>query len=196
MDKDPWLDKWLPTLKQRSANGFILELGCGWGWDTLELTNAGCTVIAADLSPENLSATKSTVPHADIIQLDHSQPLPFVDHSISVILASLSLHYFAWTDTLQIASELKRILKADGTLLARFNSTDDVNYGAGFGLEIEPSFYQVETRTKRFFNEEAMRNMLQGWEIQFLEKNIIYRYDKSKSVWELLAVPPMKKDIL
>jgi len=187
MDKDPWLDKWLPTLKQRSANGFILELGCGWGWDTLELLNAGCNVIAADLSTENLSAAKSTSPHADILQLDHSQPLPFADHSIDIILASLSLHYFTWTVTLQIASELKRILKADGILLARFNSTEDVNYGAGFGLEIEPNLYQVETRTKRFFDEASVRTMLQGWDIQFIEENVIHRYEKPKSVWEVLA---------
>jgi len=187
MDKDPWLDKWIPSLKQKSANEFILELGCGWGWDTLELTNAGCNVIAADLSTENLSATKSTVPYADILQLDHSQPLPFADQSIDAILASLSLHYFTWTVTMQIASELKRCLKADGILLARFNSTDDVNYGAGYGLEIEPNFYQVETRTKRFFDEAAVRTVLQGWDIQFLEENIIHRYDKSKSVWEVLA---------
>ena len=188
MDKDPWLDKWVPLLKQRSANGFILELGCGWGWDTLELLNAGCNVIAADLSTENLSTVKSTLPHADILQLDHSQPLPFVDHSISVILASLSLHYFTWTVTLQIASELKRCLKADGILLARFNSTDDINYGAGSDVEIEPNFYQMGTSTKRFFNKEAVRTMFQDWDIQFLEENIIHRFDKPKSVWEVMAV--------
>lgn len=188
MDKDPWLDKWIPLLRQKSANGFILELGCGWGWDTLELTNAGCQVIAVDLSTENLSATKSTVPQAGILQLDHSQPLPFADQSVDVILASLTLHYFTWTVTMQIASELKRCLKTDGILLARFNSTDDINYGAGSGVKIEPNFYQMETRTKRFFDEEAVRNMIQGWDIQFLEENIIHRFGKPKSVWEVMAV--------
>jgi len=196
MDKDPWLDKWIPTLKQRSANGFILELGCGWGWDTLELLNAGCSVIAADLSTENLSATKSTSPNADILQLDHSHPLPFAAHSIDVIIASLSLHYFTWTVTMQIASELKRCLKADGTLLARFNSTDDVNFGAGSGIEIEPNFYQWGMGTKRFFDEITVRAFLQGWDIQFLKENIIYRYEKPKSVWELMAVSFVKENIL
>jgi SAM-dependent methyltransferase len=187
MINDPWLDKWTPLLKQRSANGLILELGCGWGWDTTELLNAGCNVIAADLSTENLRATQQAVPNADILQLDHSQSLPFVDHSVDVIVASLSLHYFTWTVTLQIASELKRCLKTDGILLARVNSTDDVNYGAGSGVEIEPNLYQIESRTKRFFDEKNVRTLFQGWDIQFLEENIIHRYEKPKSVWEVLA---------
>jgi len=189
MDKDPWLDKWIPLLKEKSANGFILELGCGWGWDTLELLNAGCNVIASDLSTENLRATKGISLHADTVQLDNGKPLPFIDHSLSVIVASLSLHYFTWTVTLQIAFELNRILKADGILLARFNSTNDHNYGASPSeTEIEPNFHQVGTSTKRFFDEPSVRTMLQGWDIQFLEENVIHRYEKPKSVWEVMAV--------
>jgi ubiquinone/menaquinone biosynthesis C-methylase UbiE len=111
MDEDPWLDKWLPLLKQNSENGFILELGCGNGWDTLELLHAECNIIVSDLSTENLRATKSTVLHADSVQLDNSQPLTLASHSIDVILASLSLHYFIGIVTLQIASELKRASK-------------------------------------------------------------------------------------
>jgi SAM-dependent methyltransferase len=196
MERDPWLDKWISLIQKRSMGGYVLELGCGNGWDTLELLNAGCKVIASDLSTENLLATRQASPNADILQLDNGKPLPFIDHSISVIVASLTLHYFTWTVTLQIASELQRILKSDGILLARFNSTNDIHYGAGAGLEIEPNFYRVKSSTKRFFDEEAVRTMLQGWDIQFLEENIIHRYEKPKSVWELMAVSPVKEDIL
>jgi len=188
MDNDPWLEKWLPSLKLKSTNGLVLELGCGWGWDTFELLDAGCKVVASDRSTENLSVTRSTAPRADTVQLDHSRSLPFVDCSIDVILASLTLHYFPWTVTLQIASELKRCLKPDGILLARFNSTHDVNYGAGSGVEIEPNFYQMETITKRFFDEASVRSLLQNWDVQFLQENVIYRFEKPKSVWEVMAV--------
>ena len=189
MNNDPWLDKWIPLLRQKSANGPVLELGCGWGWDTLELLNAGCSVIASDLSTRNLLSTKATSPNADVIQLNHSNTLPFIDHSFSVIVASLTLHYFTWTVTLQIASDLKRCLKADGILLARFNSINDFHYGASPAeTEIEPNFHQVGTSTKRFFDQEAVREMLLGWDIRFLEENVIYRYDNPKSVWEVMAV--------
>ena len=189
MKNDPWLDKWIPLLKEKSANGLVLELGCGSGWDTLELTNAGCNTIASDLSTRNLRATQQAAPNADTVQLDNGKPFPFANNSISVIIASLSLHYFAWTVTMQIASELRRCLKADGILLARFNSTNDFHYGASpTETEIEPNFHQVGTSTKRFFDEKAVRTMLQGWDIQFLEENVIHRYEKPKSVWEVMAV--------
>jgi SAM-dependent methyltransferase len=189
MKNDPWLDKWLDLIKQKSANGLVLELGCGSGWDTVDLLSAGCKVIASDLSTGNLSAAKLAAPHADNVQLDNGKPLPFATASIGVIVASLSLHYFTWTVTIQIASELKRCLKADGILLARFNSTHDYNYGASpTTSEIEPNFRLVGTSTKRFFDGTSVRTFLQGWDIRFLEENIIHRYEKPKSVWEVMAV--------
>ena len=189
MKNDPWLDKWLDLIKQRSANGRVLELGCGSGWDTVELLAAGCNVIAADISTANLAECTESVHGAKFLQLDNGQPLPFADHSLSVIVASLTLHYFTWTVTMQIASELRRCLKPDGVLLARFNSTHDYNFGAlPTTTEIEPNFHQVGTSTKRFFDESSVRTFLQDWDTQFLKENIIHRYENPKSVWEVMAV--------
>ena len=189
MKNDPWLDKWLDLIRQKSGNGLVLELGCGNGWDTVELLAAGCNIIAADISTKNLTECTQTVPQAMFVQFDNGQPLPFADASLNVIVASLTLHYFTWTVTMQIASELRRCLKTDGILLARFNSTNDFHYGASpIGTEIEPHFHQVGTSTKRFFDETAVQSMLHGWDIQFLEENTIHRYEKPKSVWETMAV--------
>ena len=188
MENDPWLDKWIPLIQKKSTNGVVLELGCGSGWDTAELLVAGCAVIATDMSMENLSSCRLTVSKATHVQLNHSVFLPFVDHNVSVILASLTLHYFTWTVTMQIASELRRCLKAGGMLLVRLNSTNDVNYGASTTAPpIEPNFYFHRTMTKRFFDEPAVRSFLQGWDIQFIEENIIYRFEKPKSIWEVMA---------
>lgn len=79
----------------------------------------------------------------------------------------------------------------DGLLLARFNSTHDYNYGASTTEPpIEPNLYFLGTMTKRFFDERSVRAFLQGWDIQFLEENIIQRYEKPKSVWEVMAICP------
>jgi SAM-dependent methyltransferase len=188
MKDDPWLEKWLPLIREKSAHGPVLELGCGHGWDTLDLLSAGCHVLATDLSAANLAECAQSVPGAKLIQMDSGKPFPFVEHSLPVILASLSLHYFSWNVTLQIASELRRCVRKDGLLLARFNSTNDYQFGADSTLEIEPHFYQVKTVTKRFFDEASVRLLLQGWDIQFLEENVIYRYQKPKYVWEAMAV--------
>lgn len=188
MKNDPWLDKWLATIKQESKNGVVLELGCGSGWDTAELLAAGCSVIAADISTKNLMECSLSVPMAQRVQLDNGKSFPFADASVDVIVASLSLHYFTWVVTMQIASELRRCLKADGMLLARFNSVRDFNFGAATTTPpIEPNLYFIGTMTKRFFDEESVLTFLQGWDIQFLEENTMYRYEQPKSVWEIMA---------
>lgn len=193
MKNDPWLEKWRSLICERSAGGYVLELGCGNGRDTIDLLSAGCKVIAADISMRNLMECTELVPQARLLQMDNSEPLPFPSASIDVIVASLTLHYFSWDVTMQIASELKRCLKVDGILLARFNSTKDYNYGASSTDEIEPNFYKVRDSTKRFFDEHSVRSFLQGWAIQFLEENMIHRYEKPKSVWEVMAVCPCKQ---
>jgi SAM-dependent methyltransferase len=190
MKTDPWLERWRSLLCERSAGGSVLELGCGNGRDTNDLLSAGCHVIAGDISMQNLVECAQFVPQARCLQMDNSKPLPFAAASIDVIVASLTLHYFSWEVTMQIASELERCLKAGGILLARFNSTNDYNYGAASIDEIEPNFYKVRDSTKRFFDEHSVRSFLQGWDVEFLEENIIHRYEKPKSVWEVLAVCP------
>ncbi len=178
----------MDLLRKKSAGGHLLELGCGSGWDTADLLSAGCPVVATDISRESMAECLKCLPGVGIVELDIASPLPFADHSMAVILASLSLHYFSWGITLQIASELKRCIQHDGILLARFNSTHDFHHGASSVEEIEPGFYQVGARTKRFFNEESVRKFLHGWDIQFLEEHIIQRYTNPKYVWEAMAV--------
>jgi SAM-dependent methyltransferase len=188
MKNDLWMEKWLDLIQKKSAGGLVVELGCGNGRDTVDLLSAGCKVIAMDISRENLVECAVAAPKADILQMDISKPLPFAKGSASVIVASLSLHYFSWAVTLQIASELRRCIKTDGLLLTRFNSLNDRHYGSESTLEIEPYFYHVGTGTKRFFDENSVRLFLQGWDIQFLEENAIDRYKKPKYVWEAMAI--------
>jgi SAM-dependent methyltransferase len=188
MQNDPWLEKWLTLIRERSADGQVLELGCGGGWDTVDLLAAVPKVVATDISADKLTECAKSIPSANLVRMDNGKPLPFMDHSMSVIVASLSLHYFSSDVTRQIATELKRCIRDGGLLLARFNSTNDYHFGAASELEIEPHFYQVGSRTKRFFDEDSVRLFLHGWDIQFLEENVIQRYQKPKSVWEAVAV--------
>jgi len=188
MKNDPWLDKWLELIRKKSAGGHVLELGCGNGGDTVELLSAGCEVIAMDISRGNLVECAMSAPGADIIQMDISRPFPFANGSVSVMIASLSLHYFSWEVTLQISSEIRRCIKDGGLLITRFNSTNDRRRDSPSTLEIEPGFYNVGTGTKRFFDENSVRIFLQEWDIQFLEENVIHRYKKPKYVWEAMAI--------
>lgn len=188
VNQDPWLEKWLELIQEKSAGGYVLELGCGNGRDTVDLLSAGCKVMAMDISRENLLECKASALEADLLQMDISRPLPFAKDSVSVMIASLSLHYFSWDVTLQISSELKRCVRNGGLLLTRFNSTNDRHSGSSSALEVESNFYNMGRNTKRFFDENSVRAFLTGWDIQFLEENVIHRYEKPKYVWEAMAI--------
>lgn len=182
---DFWLERWLANLTSEHE---VLELGCGSGRDTKYLVSQGFAVTATDVREEALEACVRKVPAANCLQVDIRQPLPFADGSYSVTVASLCLHYFSWTQTTSILGEIKRCLIEDGLLLARFNSTNDVNYGAvGFG-EIEANFYLVRGKSKRFFDYEALGELFSnGWKIESIEEMTIDRYEKPKVVWEVAA---------
>lgn len=187
VNTDPWLDRWLPLITQQSPGQPVLELGCGSGRDTAELIAAGCQVIAADISLESLHHCAARGDRAVPVQLDLGAPLPFRSGRLAVIVASLSLHYFTWRLTRQIAAEVERCLRPGGLLLARVNSTKDVNHGAAAGDEIEPCFYRVDGAPKRFFDRQAVVDLLEGWDIELVEENVIHRYARPKVVWLAVA---------
>src|SRR5258708_29343522 len=53
----------------RARGGLVLELGCGSGLLTRELTSAGHRVVAADASPAMLQLARGYAPQADLRQL-------------------------------------------------------------------------------------------------------------------------------
>jgi SAM-dependent methyltransferase len=69
----------------RSRNGLVLELGCGSGLLTKELTAAGHRVIATDASPAMLELARSHAPAAEDIRLLvlPGDPLPSADAVVS-----------------------------------------------------------------------------------------------------------------
>ena len=44
MFSDPWLDRWMSLVVERSGDAPVLEIGCGHGDDTVTLKKAGLNV--------------------------------------------------------------------------------------------------------------------------------------------------------
>ncbi|GAA3409442.1 class I SAM-dependent methyltransferase [Paenibacillus hodogayensis] len=184
---DLWLDAYAPFL-DGAKNDAIIDLGCGYGCDTLYLTERGYRVIACDFSEEALRRIAEHIPEAETKQVDMTAGLPFEGGSAGAVVADLSLHYFAWQDTVNIVNDIARVLKPRGVLLARFNSVGDVHYGAGLGVELEPNYYEHDGRRKRFFDEGDLLRLFADWEIKALRETDLHRYGKPKRCWELAAV--------
>lgn len=193
---DDWLPRWLPRLRdsvQAAGGAPVLELGCGTGRDTEVLVAAGLPVVALELLPDQLAQARERVPAGAVFhQQDVRAPFPVGEHGageVGAVLASLSLHYFSWPETLALAARIRRALAPGGLLLCRLNSVRDVHHGAGGDHPridpADPRFVRFEGWDKRFFERADVERMFaSGWEWIGLEERTVMRYELPKVLWE------------
>lgn len=182
---DPWLQRWLPLLREQAADMPVLEIGCGAGDDTATLTAAGLAVTAFDLSADAVAAARQRAPAADIRCQDIRDPFPLGAGAAGAVVASLSLHYFPWQETLALVERVQRTLRPGGLLLCRLNSTEDRHFGATGHPAIEPHYYRVDGQPKRFFDAGDLgRLFTSGWERISQEHLHTRKYLRSKALWE------------
>jgi SAM-dependent methyltransferase len=183
---DPWLDRWLSLIGERTAGLPILELGCGGGRDTEFLAAAGHRVVGVDLSRAAIAKARERVPSADFLCQDVRAAFPV--ERAGVVLASLSLHYFPWDETVALVERIHRTLEPNGLLLCRLNSTNDHHYGASGHPAIDSNYYLVDGEPKRFFDRDALDRLFgTGWQAISTKEGVIARYDHPKSVWEVIC---------
>lgn len=185
--QDEWLSHWLSIITSTAQNQPVLELGCGDGHDTLQLSAAGLSVVGVELSEQELIKARQRIPSALFYRQDLRRPFPPEARHTRVIVASLCLHYFPWEETLQIVARLYAALPSGGLLLCRLNSTNDHHFGASGHPEIEPHYYYVNGAPKRFFNEDSAKLLFEnGWEFLSIREYASYKYSQPKWLWELI----------
>ena len=185
---DPWLTRWLPMLKEGAGSRPVLEIGCGTGADTSTLVDAGLSVVAFDLSAASAAATRLRVPEAMVYCQDVRSPFPLASGEAGAVVASLSLHYFTWTETLQLVQRVRETLDPAGLFLCRLNSTEDKNFGAVGHPEIEPNYLLVDGQPKRFFDQTSVDTLFtHGWKVLSREHHTTKKYVRQKALWEVVA---------
>ena len=188
--QDLWLQRWLPLLAERVTGPCILELGCGSGQDSELLAAAGHRVVGVDLSERAIAGARARAPSAVFHCQDLREPFPVEAGCAGAVVASLSLHYFPWPETLALARRIRETLRPGGVLLCRLNSTNDHNFGASGHPEIEPRYYRVDGEPKRFFDRADVERMFtEGWKMLSLEEMTIHRYEHPKVAWEAVLGP-------
>ncbi len=184
IDYDLWLDKY-ENILIKSKDIPIIDLGCGFGNDTLYLKERGFEVVSCDFSVEALRRLNNFMDNLTVKCFDMKAGLPFENNCAKIIISDLSLHYFTWNDTQKILKEIHRVLMRDGVLLCRVNSTKDVNHGSGQGIKIEENFYDIEGNLKRFFDENQLKELFKNWNIKYINEYEMNRYKVSKVLWEI-----------
>lgn len=187
---DLWLDKYVDILKE-SKDIPIIDLGCGYGNDTLYLHEKGYTVISCDLSGEALKRLDHFIDKPIIRQFDMLTGLPFDNDSARIIIADLSIHYFLLKDTEKLVEEIKRVLTGGGHLLCRMNSTEIMRRDAGDGVKIEENYYDLGGRKKRFFDRNQLERLFKTWDMCHIDEYSLDRFGSAKILWEIAVRKPV-----
>lgn len=188
---DPLPDDWLAAFLERLAavGPRVLDAGCGSGADAATLAHAGFAVTAFDRKRPPAGRWLPPVNHllADV------RALPFKPATFDTAIASLTLHYLPWDETLAAFAGVGAAVRPGGLFLFRVNASDDVHHGAGQGEELDPGFFRVPTalvshaETKRFFTEADVRAVIPPrFSVLHLAHRTIRRYEHPKQVWECL----------
>ena len=109
----------LTELSRRLDRPAALDLGCGAGHAGFAMAQGGARVTAYDLSAEMLAVVEGEVQRRGIHGMQTRQGpaehLPFADATFDLVATRFSAHH--WLDVSAAMREVRRVLRADGTLV-------------------------------------------------------------------------------
>lgn len=182
---DNWLDEFESIIMNVETE--IIDLGCGViGNVTLYLLEKGKKVISCDFAEEALNAIKM-IKDSKTLKFDMLDEFPFEDNSTNLVIADLSLHYFREKDTIRIISEIKRILRPNGYLLFRLNSTNSTEYKKiieNSEKEIEQHLFFYQNMEKRFFDRNDINKFFRDFKIICMREENMTRWCSDKIIWK------------
>lgn len=116
------------------SGAHILDLGCGAGYLTCELTDRGASVVGLDASHTMLTYARDRAHDADFLQADLGSDFPFSHDVFDGVVSSLAFHYVRnWE---RLFRTVRRVLRPGGWIVfsvqhphADFEEYDDAqNY--------------------------------------------------------------------
>lgn len=128
----------------------VCDLGCGDGFGSLKLSNAGYKVTGIDVSEEMIARAKSVNNSDQFIKGDILN-LPFPDDSFDAVIAINSLE---WTEApLKVLNEMQRVVKRGGF--------------ACIGI-LGPTAAPRVNSYRRLYGEKVICNTMMPWEFEKL----------------------------
>lgn len=174
----PWLFE-----KYQFSDGYrILELGCGNGeqWQNrIHQLPSDCILVLSDLSEGMVNKVwKKYSNNKNFFALQSDiQNLPFPENSFDVVIANHMLYHVP--DLSKALSEVKRILKIDGTFYTATNGN------GGMRPYLQNAFRQVKPNINTFSKNFSF-NLQNGKELlrEFFDNVQCYEYEDSLAITE------------
>jgi SAM-dependent methyltransferase len=151
----------------------VLDLGAGHGRDSIFFASNGIEVEALDYSVvavqilEKITKEKRLPIKSQIF--DVKNPLPFPDGYFDAVYSHMLLNMrFSLGQLHFIFSEIRRVLKRRGFNFFSVRNRNDKSYGEG--LEIENGIYDINGFQVRFFTENEIRDLAEGFQIIWIKE--------------------------
>lgn|SRR5699024_102292 len=147
--------KIVPFMKKHvPAGGKILDIGCGSGYGTYKLHEAGFQAEGIDISKEMVALA---IKHFNRENIDfHSGDMKQLPFSSEAYDGMMAINVFEWTDNPSVAlNEMKRILKKDGFICAGI-----------LGPAAGPRAHGY----RKVYGEDTIINSMMPWEFSQLAK--------------------------
>lgn len=176
-------------LPKVSGKNTLLEVGTGRGFDAEYFAANGFEVLATDFSQAaiksaaNRNQGKSNLQFKQLDTLNLEELLP---RKFDVIYSRLALHYFSDEDTRKIIEVIYQLLSDNGLFIFICKSTSDPLYGKGELLE--KNMYILDGHVRHFFDEEYIKDLLQGkFEIKEFKSGEEEFYGKKSAFVKVVA---------
>ncbi|NMA50851.1 MAG: class I SAM-dependent methyltransferase [Mollicutes bacterium] len=175
------------------SKDYVIDLGCGVESKIAWLLQNGNKVLATDYSDVAIEiATKEFSDELAnkrliLMRFDMAKMFPIEENFTDIIIADLSLHYFTKDVTIKILNEIRRVLKYNGNLFFRVDSTKDFYFKPTAENLIEENFIYAKNYKKRFFDEASIFAFFQKFSIEDLKEETVSiygdRYNSSKTLF-------------
>lgn len=172
----PWMNPykfpWIMQRIEREAaileGKHLLEVGCGMGYDSLELLKRGVRVTATDLTPNAVELTRRHFEVEGVLAEDvrtaNVLDLPFEDCTFDAVWANGVLH--ATGDTPRAVREVRRVLRPGGrAIISHFYRKPSWMYLLHRWGRENIEHKEEDPPVNEFLTEQQILGMFEGFEI-------------------------------
>jgi SAM-dependent methyltransferase len=148
LDGKPLDRKLLDEVASR-ADGVICDLGCGPGHVANYLHLHGASVLGVDLAPGMVDEARRRFPALQF-EAGDMRSLTYADGAFAAVVAMYSLIHFDAADLAGALSEIRRVLRPAGVLLAGFHRGSEIRHSDelfGHRIDLDFRFFEPQQIT-------------------------------------------------
>lgn len=114
--------------REHASNKICLDLCCGTGWTTYEISKVAAEVVGVDYSHDAIEAARSKYRSGNIeYKSMNALNLELADETFDVVVCMEAIEHFTRKDGLRVIQEAFRVLKKRGMLIGSTPAINDRN---------------------------------------------------------------------